>query len=307
MALAELGRWPLHVHWVQQLVRFWNRLVCMAAEQPDRLVCWAFQDNLALLREQLAEEAAGRAVRSPCWSRKWLHYLQNAPTDTGTLVWLTEMDEAAVVGRAKAAYITTAAGGATAASAHAAACMVAATTQRSAGGDGNAAAAAAATAAATTPAATLSYVYSSSGCGNKFAVYLESERGALPLGEMAAHLREGAVSSVRHRAALSRLRCSCHDLRIERDRYLPPSIKPPRHLRTCLMCGSDSIEDEHHMVFDCPLYSTIRFKFADIFSTCLTLDSFLSQNQGKVAEFIYSCSELRSRTTHLGHAGPEKA
>ncbi len=217
------------------------------------------------------------------------------------------MDEAAVVGRAKAAYITTAAGGATAASAHAAACMVAATTQRSAGGDGNAAAAAAATAAATTPAVTPSYGDSSSGCGNKFAVYLESVRGALPLGEMAAHLREGAVSSVRHRAALSRLRCSCHDLRIERDRYLPLSIKPPRHLRTCLMCGSDSIEDEHHMVFDCPLYSTIRFKLADIFSTCLTLDSFLSRNQGKVAEFIYSCSELRSRTTHLGHAGPEKA
>ena len=83
VSLAELGRRPLHLTWVRQLVRFWNRLLSMEA-QPDRLLRWAFEDNLALMREG-ADLAAG----SPCWCRKWFAFLQSCPTHTGTLVWLT--------------------------------------------------------------------------------------------------------------------------------------------------------------------------------------------------------------------------
>ncbi|MGV2337609.1 MAG UNVERIFIED_CONTAM: hypothetical protein LVR18_27195 [Planctomycetaceae bacterium] len=64
VALAELGRWPLHVHWVQQLVRFWNRMIEL--QGSERLVSLAFQDNLNLMREQLALKArTGQAMASP--------------------------------------------------------------------------------------------------------------------------------------------------------------------------------------------------------------------------------------------------
>ena len=106
VVLAELGRWPLAVHWVQQLTRFWNRLLRMGQEGAgeDRLVWWAFQDNLSLMRDD-ADLAAG----SPCWCRKWFQYLQSAPTTSGALVWLTELQEEAVVARAKEAYLRAAA------------------------------------------------------------------------------------------------------------------------------------------------------------------------------------------------------
>ena len=66
--------------------------------------------------------------------------------------------------------------------------------------------------------------------------------------------------------ALTRFRTSCHDLRIERERYLPQAIKAPIHERTCLMCASfHAIEDETHMVFHCPIYDSLRFEYADLF------------------------------------------
>ena len=45
MALAELGRWPLCVHWVQQVARFWNRM--LELQGSNRLISLAFQDNLS--------------------------------------------------------------------------------------------------------------------------------------------------------------------------------------------------------------------------------------------------------------------
>ncbi|KAI3423534.1 hypothetical protein D9Q98_010666, partial [Chlorella vulgaris] len=99
ISLAELGRQPLQSFWIQQLVRFWNRLQNSAAEE-DRVLGWAFKDNLELMREG-GDLAAGSA----CWSRRWLHVLQSAPPASGTLEWLTELDEAAVIERAAAAYL----------------------------------------------------------------------------------------------------------------------------------------------------------------------------------------------------------
>lgn len=299
VVLAELGRWPLHVQWAQQTCRFWNRLVGMAEEGQQRLVCWAFQDNLALM-----QSGADLAARSPCWCRKWFTYLQSTPTDCGTFAWLTRLQEKAVVERAKVAYVREAA----------------APRRRAAAGP-----AAVATSQPTSqqqPAATPvtacgmgsgvrppvnrgewgagphgSTAETAAAATSKFACYLHSVRGDLPLGQLAPHLRVGAVRDSHHRASLSRFRCSCHDLRVERDRYLPASLKPPRHLRSCLLCASSAVEDEQHMVFDCPLYDHIRFEFAELFSTRHTLDSFLLQNQDRVANFIYSCTTLRHATT----------
>jgi hypothetical protein len=356
VALAELGRWPLHVHWVRQLCRFWNRLLEVQGE--ERLVRWAFQDSLELMREQQRAEALGQAPPSPCWTLKWFRFLQSAPTDTGTLVWLTELDEAAVVQRAQQAYLRAAAGGGSSG-------------PTSAGSGGPAAAGSGSQAApcgsgsmargasdCCNPAADPTRGIRSPaghwrvspnpppdiaavvGCGagpgarggvrryggispasglwradrpppqsgsrpaNKFAVYLECVRGDAALGVIAPHLMLDAVRVWEHRVSLTRFRCSSHDLRVERDRYLPEAVKPPRHQRTCLLCGSGSVEDESHMVFHCPLYDSLRFKFADLFSaTSQTLPCFLQQNQDRVAEFVHSCFTLRSQMTQMSLAG----
>ena len=98
MVLAELGRQQLRLQWVRQLVRFWNRLQTSAAE-PDRVLAWALEDNLSLMREG-SDIASG----SPCWCRRWLSFLQSAPSNSGTFVWLTELREETIVERASAAF-----------------------------------------------------------------------------------------------------------------------------------------------------------------------------------------------------------
>ena len=338
VVLAELGRWPLHVHWVRQLVRFWNRMLSM--DEPDRLVKLAFEDNLALMREG-ADLAAG----SPCWCRKWFRFLQSAPTATGTLVWLTELQEEAVVERAKEAYLaaavapreeaaaadgdSTAAARSTGSSVAAAASPVDSglgsatgtppdslgsaggvccphqagacfstrvgsaldpppTTTSGAQGGGLAGS----QSLPYTPAATAAAATAT----NKFAFYMECVRDHTPLGELAPHLFDGAVRDSQHRASLIHFRCSAHNLRVERDRHLPGAVRPPRHLRTCLHCASSVVEDEHHMVFDCPLYDHLRFEFADLFTSPSShdLQSFLlHENQDRIAQFIHSCYTLR--------------
>ena len=62
------------------------------------------------MREQ---QGSGQAVPSPCWCLRWFRFLQSVPLDTGTLVWLTELDEKAVLQRVKAAYVRAAAGSST--------------------------------------------------------------------------------------------------------------------------------------------------------------------------------------------------
>jgi hypothetical protein len=142
----------------------------------------------------------------------------------------------------------------------------------------------------------------------KFAYYLACIRGDLPLAQPAPHL--STVSTPSHRISLSRFRTSCHDLRIERERYLPQAIKAPRHERTCLQCAHPSaIEDEPHMVFHCPLYERLRFQYADLFppDLPLTIPCFLSQDPIRVASFIHDCSVLRRSHACMSLAGSESA
>ena len=318
VALAELGRWPLHVHWVQQLARFWNRMIKAQESErgSQRLVSLAFQDNLSLMQEQLALQArTGWAEASPCWCLRWLRALTTvAPTDSGTLLGVTALDEEALVARARAQWVRAAAAPAAAQHSH-----ENGTAAAEVEGDGSA-----------PPrievgeqGAGLHGGASRDGCachpaglalahqpvaGSKFAYYLGHIRGDTPLGQMPSYLLVDEVPDARHRICLTRFRCSSHDLRVERDRYLPAAVKPPRHMRTCLICASQSVEDEHHFIFECPLYDSLRFKFSDLFSTdCSTVHSFLDQSQDRVAEYLYSCFELRRRTAYMSLAGSDNA
>ena len=111
------------------------------------------------------------------------------------------------------------------------------------------------------------------------------------------------------RIALTRFRTSCHDLRIERERYLPRAIQAPTHERTCLLCASPAIEDETHMVFHCPIHDHLRFEYADLFPPDLptSIPCFLSQDQNRVASFINDCHVLRRRNACMSLAGSESA
>ena len=325
VSLSELGRQPLHLFWVQQLVRFWNRLQAIGEAEPDRPLGWALADNLALMRE-----GGDLASGSPCWCRRWQQFLQSAPTDTGTFVWLTKLREAEVLERASTAYLrqclqpqqpsssqhlqhtscppqpTQSDGGSTAGAPLVAPGGVgrpAVDRGRDVGFQPCPARCDVALPNPYTPSPAVSHCST-----NKFSYYLHCIRGDLPLTHMAPHLR--VVHHSKHRMALTRFRTSCHDLRIERERYLPQAIKAPIHERTCLMCASfHAIEDETHMVFHCPIYDSLRFEYADLFppESPQHITCFLSQDQIRVAEFIHDCHVLRRRNACMSLAGSESA
>ena len=68
------------------------------------------------------------------------------------------------------------------------------------------------------------------------------------------------IENPKHRASVTRLRISAHDLYIERGRYARPLV--PRESRWCAYCymhyNVKYIEDETHALLACPLTSPIK-------------------------------------------------
>ena len=66
--------------------------------------------------------------------------------------------------------------------------------------------------------------------------------------------------------------------------------------RFCPVCETDTAEDEHHFVFDCPEYSSIRERFTAIFwGPAPTLSSFFTLHKHKViAKFLHEHFTHRS-------------
>ena len=62
------------------------------------------------------------------------------------------------------------------------------------------------------------------------------------------------------RGIITRWRLSNHRLHVETGRYTIP--KTPRENRSCLSCGI--LEDEHHAIFVCPMYSHIRLRYRSL-------------------------------------------
>ena len=64
------------------------------------------------------------------------------------------------------------------------------------------------------------------------------------------------VSNINHRRAVTQLRCSTHNLNVEKGRHR--GIE--RSQRFCNCC-QNVLEDEAHFMFVCPLYDDLRRKF----------------------------------------------
>lgn len=56
---------------------------------------------------------------------------------------------------------------------------------------------------------------------------------------------------------LARLRCSAHELKVETGRH----NGIPREQRICTLCSNNQVEDEFHLVLQCPIYADLRHRF----------------------------------------------
>ena len=99
-----------------------------------------------------------------------------------------------------------------------------------------------------------------------------------------------SVTNHKHRASLTRLRISAHNLFVERGRYCRPIIE--RTDRFCTFCkfnlGTHRIEDESHALLHCPLYSPIRYKIIQS-STTHDIMSFFTNCNNDFAMNITAC------------------
>ena len=73
-----------------------------------------------------------------------------------------------------------------------------------------------------------------------------------------------SITNVKHRVDMTRLRLSCHSLHIETGRHRGTQ----RQDRICTLCNINTVEDETHVLVNCPVYHDIRAE--NIHRTILT-------------------------------------
>jgi hypothetical protein len=103
-----------------------------------------------------------------------------------------------------------------------------------------------------------------------------------------------------HLKQLIRFRCGSHDLGIETGRWQQRA----RQQRCCTKCSQHVIDDEFHMVMECPSLHSVRAQYATLFevvggyararhATPEQMRVFMNQKPAVVAAFIYDCLALR--------------
>ena len=100
-----------------------------------------------------------------------------------------------------------------------------------------------------------------------------------------------ALKNLKSHRLVSRFRCGCHGLHVDTGRFRPVGQKADREQRFCLVRASETTEDEHHFVFDCLAYCSIRDRFIVIFwGPAPTLSSFFTLHDPRViAKFLHEC------------------
>ena len=101
-----------------------------------------------------------------------------------------------------------------------------------------------------------------------------------------------------HVGSMLRFKLAAHDLQICAGRWQGQA----RGQRICSRCQMQQVEDELHMVFQCPSYDSLRERFGALFSSFGGFDqcrqvaqptgddmSFMQQKPRLVAAFIHAC------------------
>jgi hypothetical protein len=139
--------------------------------------------------------------------------------------------------------------------------------------------------------------------------------GPIPQEELDAGYPQGMPWYIRHTTGipfayvkqLMRLRTGAHHLAIETGRWSRAVI--PRQRRTCSKCSQTVVEDELHLLFECPAYERIREKFENVlfskFGGCRQATSTMRNDVAKArqfmdqepsyqaAKFVFDCLEFR--------------
>ena len=105
---------------------------------------------------------------------------------------------------------------------------------------------------------------------------------------------------------LMRLRTGAHHLRVETGRWQNPRL--PRADRVCQKCTwGTKVEDEFHILFECPRYHHIRVRYEQSLFTAFggisqtprsmiiqgKMSAFMNQDPKQVAAFVWECMQYR--------------
>mgnify|MGYP001792873606 CR=1 FL=1 len=111
------------------------------------------------------------------------------------------------------------------------------------------------------------------------------------------------ISNFEQRKQFTKFRISNHQLAIETGRYLRQRIEINQ--RVCIFCNRNETETEEHLLYNCPLYDTLRYEFfqkidmniptndIEIIACTKKILNFENQNIYYVSKYIYRCFELR--------------
>ena len=87
------------------------------------------------------------------------------------------------------------------------------------------------------------------------------------------------IASFDKRKAITKIRCSDHDLEIQRGRHNGNN----RAVRMCKLCKNNAIDNEEHFLFECSFYQEIR----GITDFCSTKQSLFSlDNSDRLGQYI---------------------
>ena len=225
IALAEFGRFPLQVHFWQQILRYHHRAVAL---DNSRLVKLAIVDGCTLSTNQSVTAATNKG---------WQYYVGLFLKQHSQQLFHS-FDIASVIDREK----------------H-----------------------------------WVAFRYLHDDSHNSLLLY----RTLQPEYQYARYLSEVKCSS--NRRLMSRFRSGCHELRIDTRRW-EDSVHLDRKDRLCLVCrSSQQVEDEHHFLFDCRAYSSIRASHASLFQCACSISDFLDSCEANACGgFIRNCFTLRS-------------
>ena len=98
---------------------------------------------------------------------------------------------------------------------------------------------------------------------------------------------KSSVLKTSNRRLLSRFRTGCHGLRVDTGRW-ENNVHLDRKDRLCLVCSSaQQVEDEHHLLFDSPAYSSIRASHANLFQCACSVSDFFDSCEANACGGFY--------------------